>query len=273
MIELELKDFDIAKIARSGQCFRFRPLPEGGGYALAALGRYLEIRQQGGRVRFGCGPQEFEAVWRAYFDLDADYGALCAAIDPRDSYLQAAARCAAGVRILRQDVWETILAFILSQQNNIPRIQKCLEALCTAYGQPFENSRGEVYWAVPAPEVLAAADESALRGLGLGYRARYVRTAAQQVACGQVDLKALAGLPYEQARGKLLELCGVGVKVAECVCLFGLHHVDAFPIDTHIKQMLAAHYGQGFPLQRYKGFAGILQQYAFYYELYGEDGA
>ena len=105
------------------------------------------------------------------------------------------------------------------------------------------------------------------RILRLGYRAKYICAAARQVTSGAVDLEAVRHMDYAHAKAELLRLTGVGIKVAECICLFALHHIDAFPVDTHIRQMLDTHYPKGFPLKRYKGFAGVMQQYAFYYEL------
>ena len=116
---------------------------------------------------------------------------------------------------------------------------------------------------------MAGADVEALRGCSLGYRARYILETAKAVAKEEVSLKALEGQDHDKVKKELMKLCGVGEKVAECVCLFGFHHVDAFPVDTHIAQVLKAHYPEGFPFKRYKGFAGILQQYMFYYELHG----
>ena len=102
---------------------------------------------------------------------------------------------------------------------------------------------------------------------GWATRAKYILAAARQAASGEVDLDAVRRMDYAHAKAELMRLSGVGVKVAECICLFALHHIDAFPVDTHIRQMLDEHYPKGFPLQRYKGFAGVMQQYAFYYEL------
>ena len=269
MIRQQLAWFDPARIGRSGQCFRFAPLPEGGGWGLTARGRRLCIRPDGDGFLFDCTPEEWETVWYPYFDLDTDYEAFAAAVNPRDAYMTAAVACAAGVRILRQDPWETTVAFILSQQSNIPRITRNLEAVCRAYGAPFADREGNIWYDIPTPAALAAASEEELRALGLGYRAPYLRAAAARIATGQPDLASLAAMPYKKAHAALLTLPGVGVKVADCVCLFGLHKLDAFPIDTHIRQMLDAHYKRGFPMRRYKGFAGVLQQYAFYYELYG----
>lgn len=266
MTERSIPDFDLDQIARSGQCFRFRPLGERH-YALVAGGRYLEVSQQGQTVRFDCPEDEFEAVWRPYFDLDADYGRYKSAVAKRDKYLQSAVAAAGGLRILRQELWETIVCFIISQQNNIARITKCVENLCLLFGETCYNKSKQVYNAFPSAERLAACTADELAPIRLGYRAKYILAAARQVASGEVDLDAVRRMDYAHAKAELMRLTGVGVKVAECICLFALHHIDAFPIDTHIRQMLDAHYPKGFPLRRYRGFAGVMQQYAFYYEL------
>lgn len=266
MTERTIPDFDLDQIARSGQCFRFRPLGERH-YALVAGGRYLEVSQQGQTVRFDCPEEEFEAVWRPYFDLDADYGRYKSAVAKRDKYLQSAIAAAGGLRILRQELWETIVCFIISQQNNIARITKCVENLCLLFGETCYNKSKQVYNAFPSAERLAACTADELAPIRLGYRAKYILAAARQVASGEVDLDAVRRMDYAHAKAELMRLTGVGVKVAECICLFALHHIDAFPIDTHIRQMLDAHYPKGFPLRRYRGFAGVMQQYAFYYEL------
>ncbi len=266
MTERTIPDFDLDQIARSGQCFRFRPLGERH-YALVAGGRYLEVSQQGQTVRFDCPEDEFEAVWRPYFDLDADYGRYKSAVAKRDKYLQSAVAAGGGLRILRQELWETIVCFIISQQNNIARITKCVENLCLLFGETCYNKSKQVYNAFPSAERLAACTADELAPIRLGYRAKYILAAARQVASGEVDLDAVRRMDYAHAKAELMRLTGVGVKVAECICLFALHHIDAFPIDTHIRQMLDAHYPKGFPLRRYRGFAGVMQQYAFYYEL------
>lgn len=266
MIEREISDFDIDQIARSGQCFRFRPLGEQH-YALVAAGHYLEIRQQGQSVCFDCTEEEFQSIWRNYFDLDADYSRYKQAVAKRDRYLQSAIATGAGLRILQQELWETIVCFIISQQNNINRIQKCVENLCSLFGEICYNKSHQVYNCFPTAERLAACASEELAPIRLGYRAKYILAAARQVASREVDLDAVRGMKYADAKATLMRLTGVGVKVAECICLFALHHIDAFPVDTHIQQMLDAHYPKGFPMKRYKGFAGVMQQYAFYYEL------
>ena len=271
MVEREIPDFDLGQISRSGQCFRMRQISEDA-YLLIAFGRCLEVEQRGERVRFHCTEREFEDVWRDYFDLDTDYGKIKRLVDPDDTYLQAAVRAGSGIRILRQELWETIVTFIISQRNNIPRIRKCVEALCRAFGEKAVDPREGPYDVFPTSKVLAEASEEALRACGLGYRAPYIRRTAQMIEGGEADLAALSEMDHEEARAGLLRLCGVGEKVADCISLFGLHHIGAFPVDTHIQDMLKR-YPKGFPFERYGGSAGIIQQYAFYYELFGNGGS
>ncbi len=267
MITKVITDFDLNQISRSGQCFRMCQLSEDT-YSLIAYGKYLEVRQQDTQVTFSCSEEEYETLWRRYFDLDLDYGKIKKAVDPEDAYLLEAVQIGGGIHILQQELWETIVTFILSQQNNIPRIKKCVSTLCREFGEKACDFRGNVYDLFPKPQALAQVSEDVLRGLGLGYRASYIKKTAQAVCDGRIDLENLFSMNYEEAHTELMKLCGVGKKVADCVCLFALHHIEAFPVDTHIQDMLDR-YPKGFPFVRYQGFAGILQQYAFYYELFG----
>ena len=263
-----IKDFDIAQIADSGQCFRLNKR-EDGSYSLIARERYLEIVQQEEEITFFYEENEFREIWDSYFDLTTDYGAFKAQIESKDLYMQNACAYGRGIRILRQELWEMVITFIISQQNNIPRIKKCVESLCRAHGEKRTNFRNETYYTFPKPEALAGLGEEDLCSCSLGYRNKYIRKTADMVVSGGFDLYRLYDLNYEDARRELLKLCGVGIKVAECICLFALHHIDAFPIDTHIQKVLDRHYPEGFPFSKYQGFAGILQQYAFYYDVEG----
>ena len=163
-----------------------------------------------------------------------------------------------------------IVSFLISQQNNITRIRRCIENICASYGEKLESSQGKAYHAFPTPQALAVLSEDALMACNLGYRSKYVVRAARDVAGGQCSLEAIRSLPYPKAKEELLKLYGVGEKVADCVCLFALHHLEAFPVDTHIRQAMEAHYKEGFPMERYEGCQGVLQQYIFYYELAGD---
>ena len=180
MIEREIADFDLEQIARSGQCFRFRELGEKR-YSVVAGGKYIEVCQEGRLVRFDCSEETFESVWRGYFDLDADYGRYKRAVAKRDQYLQRAVAAGCGLRILRQELWETIVCFIISQQNNIGRITKCVENLCSLFGEICYNRSGQVYNAFPTVERLAACTLEEFAPIRLGERARYIRSAARQV--------------------------------------------------------------------------------------------
>lgn len=270
MTEKILENFSIAQICESGQCFRMEEMQDGR-YRVIAGNRYLELEQQGKVVRFDCSEVEYQNFWRHYFDIETDYGVIAAQINPNDRYLTAAVQTAWGVRILNQDLWEMIVTFLISQQNNIVRIRRCIKNICEAYGETKTTSNGVSYYAFPTPEALARLEEDDLMVCNLGYRSKYVVRTAKAVASGEVDLEWIGSLNYQKARTELLKLFGVGEKVADCICLFALHHLDAFPVDTHIRQVLEQHYKRGFPNRRYKGIRGIMQQYIFYYELHGSE--
>lgn len=268
---LELKDFDIAQIAASGQCFRMEN-PAPGLYTVPAFGRFLEVEAlpgSEGAYRFSCSEEEFDRFWKGYFDLDTDYGAVKESIPEDDPCLRRAAMAGGGIRILRQELWEMLISFLISQRNNIPRIRRCIRLICEAWGKPLTASG---VYAFPTPEALAEADEKALLACNLGYRARYVLAAARAVSEGALPLEPLAAMGYQEAKEALLRFYGVGEKVADCICLFSLHHLEAFPVDTHIRQVLEREYPQGFPFSRYGESAGIMQQYLFYYELLRSHG-
>lgn len=266
MIRKTVENFDISQICESGQCFRM--VKESGNvYSIVASGRYLEVGQEGGECVFSCEEEEYEDFWRGYFDLDQDYSSYISQISPRDEYLKAAAQFGNGIRILRQELWEVIASFLISQQNNIVRIRKCIDNICVRYGEPKVNFRGEKYFAFPEPEALARLPEDELKECNLGYRSKYVVRTAASIADGETNLEKIRRMSYRQAKEELLKLFGVGEKVADCICLMGLHHTQAFPIDTHIRQALDKHYKRGFPKRRYKGYEGIMQQYIFYWEL------
>lgn len=269
MVVKKITNFSLEQIARSGQCFRMSRR-EDGFFDIISGSRWMGARQSGETCEFLCTEEEFSEFWEDYFDLKQDYGEYISRIDKEDVYLNAAVKLAGGVRILRQDIWEMIVSFLISQQNNIVRIRRCIENICEAYGNPMKSGRGEVYFTFPEPEALAGLEEDALKACNLGYRSKYVVRAARSVAEGSFDLEQLGTLPYEKAKEELLKLFGVGVKVADCICLFGLHYLEAFPVDTHISQALKKYYGDGFPMEKYRGIQGVIQQYIFYYELWGD---
>ena len=264
---IEIKDdMDLEKIARSGQCFRWEAA-EDGAYRIIARDRAVYLKDAGGGCfEADCSEEEFAAVWSDYLDLAVNYRALRARIDPAaDPYLAAAAEAQAGIRILRQDPWETLVSFIISQNKNIPGIMRCICLLAEAAGERREDSRGEEYYTFPDAEAILALGEDGLAACRLGYRTGYVYGAAAAQAEGGLDWPALAQLPAEEAAAELTKLRGVGPKVASCIVLFGLHRLDSFPVDVWMKRVLKEQYPEGFPFERYAPYNGICQQYLFAY--------
>lgn len=272
MIKKVINNFSIDQICDSGQCFRMSKL-EDDKVEVIAGGGYLIVSQKGNEITFDCSEEEYELYWKNYFDIDSktNYDNIINSIDKDDLYLRNAASYGSGIRILNQDLFEMIISFIISQRNNIKRIRGCVSRLCEKFGERkvYVTNNGEeiVYYDFPKPEVLAAADVDDIKSLGVGYRDVYIKRAAEDVVNGRIDLNKIKEMTYKQAREELLSLFGVGVKVADCICLFALHHVDAFPIDTHISSILNNEYDGEFPFYKYEGYAGVLQQYMFFYDL------
>lgn len=247
MIEVKIEEFDLEKTYESGQCFRWKK--EDDTYFIPAFGKILKIRQsKNGIFELDCTKEEWQNIWYNYFDMDTDYVGIGKKIEEGDDvFLKKAYQFGKGIRILRQDLFETIISFLISQNNNIPRIKKSIEALYA-----------EKNW-----DGLDFSDKK----YGLGYRAEYLEKMLLYINENVTWLEELKKKTYQEAKKELLSHKGIGNKVAECICLFGLHHVDAFPIDTHIKQILSENYPNGFDTDKVKGYAGIAQQYMFFYDL------
>ena len=255
---------DLVQTFTCGQCFRWHPDGRGG-FTGAAGGRTLSIT-----------PAEIpllekDPFWRTYFDLDTDYDALREQVCAAAPALREAARAAQGMRILRQDPWEALCTFILSQNNNIPRITGIITRLCACLGGPSEPAPppGPLRQAAdphpfPTAGRLAACSPEDLAPLRCGFRARYVLDAAQKVASGQINLQALRHAPLDEARAALQTICGVGPKVADCALLYGLHRMDAFPVDVWIRRAMPM-YLPGVDPHVFGDAAGLAQQYLFAY--------
>ena len=257
-------DFDLDRIADSGQCFRWHKLDDGG-YRILHADQCLYIEDLGGqRFDLSCEPAAFDAVWQPYFDLDENYALIRARIDPAaDPFLRAAAEQEKGIRILRQNPWEMLITFIVSQNRNIPIIRRSVELLAAACGEEKTDARGCAYYAFPSAAALAVLPEEKLAACRLGYRLKYVQAAARAVDTGVLRLESLLHADEESTLQALTALYGVGVKVANCVSLFGLHHLNAFPRDVWIKRVLAQEYPQGYPFEQYSPYNGVYQQYMF----------
>lgn len=220
----------------------------------------------------GCGTLTIETsggsreFWYDYFDLGTDYGEIKKTLTDSEPAIEAATDYGGGIRILNQDLFETIISFIISQNNNIPRIRKCIDALCAKYGEPIagDNTDETAGYAFPTPEALANADIEDLAALKLGYRNAYIKESAR--------MYLEHGCPSR--REDLLAMHGIGPKVANCIMLFGLKDVAAFPIDTWVRHIMNDMYGfdekdikgmQSFAAEKFGSYAGYAQQYLFYY--------
>lgn len=269
-----LEYFEPDRVFDCGQCFRFQRRPDGVWTGIA-LDRKLTVRPVDGGIEIaGCTPEQYNAVWRGYLGLADDYSAIRAALAMSagpDRHLQLAMETGKGIRILRQPPFETLISFIISQNNNIGRIKKNIAALCAAFGEPVGTgisgiSGGSTDYAFPTPERLAAADAESLHALGLGYRAEYVRDAARAVASGELDLSAIAAMDTPAGLDALCRIRGIGPKVASCVLLFGFAKDDAFPMDVWVRRLMARYYPGERDGRRFGRYAGIAQQYLFDYE-------
>lgn len=249
-------DLDLDETLDCGQAFRWKKIDSD--HECTYTGSFLNDRlmvSQTGKGRFifhDTTEEDFLGKWSDYFDFSTDYSALKKQFSADDT-LKKACGFAGGIRLLRQDSWECLISFIISQNNNIPRIKGIIDRLCEHYGGLF-----------PTPEQLAAETPDSLGYLRSGFRAKYICDAAQRVASGQTDLSAIAAAPVDEARSALKEIKGVGPKVAECVLLFGMYRTEAFPKDVWIKRVLADYYPEGFP-EFAAEKAGIAQQYLFHY--------
>ena len=259
-------DFDPEKIAESGQCFRWTKMDSRTFRILAAKKCLYLTSREDGCYDLDCSEEEYESFWQDYFDLKEDYRAIRERINPgKDAFLWQASEQEKGIRILRQDPWEALITFIISQNRNIPAIRRSVELLAASCGEKRTDRRGMTYFAFPEPEEVAGLSEEKLKDCRLGYRCGYVKAAAEAAAAGKIDFEALRNVEEKSTLAALTALYGVGVKVASCVSLFGLHHLDAFPIDVWMKRILAQEYPDGYPFEEYSPYNGAYQQYMFAY--------
>lgn len=256
-------DFDTVHIFECGQCFRWNKEKDDyvgvvDGHVCKAeydaSAAVLTLETTGGD----------ESFWRNYFDLGTDYSEIRRTLAEAEPGITAALEYGHGIRILNQDSFEILISFIISQNNNIPRIKKNIEALSAKYGEELGECYGAMRYAFPAPENLASAELSDLAELRLGYRAEYIRAAAARF------LEEGAPETYEQ----VIAYLGIGPKVANCIMLFGHRKVDAFPVDTWVKHIMNDMYGfnesdvrgmMQFAEEHFGRYAGYAQQYLFYY--------
>lgn len=264
-IYLTMTHCNLRQIAESGQCFRWEAAagaPYGSAYAVCDGADQALLRQLSDGIALCCESDRVNK-WLCYLDAETDYGEIISSIPSKDKYLRAAAESAAGLRILNADLWEIMVSFIISQNNNIPRIRKSVAAMCEKLGEAREGVYS-TYHTFPTPAALV--NLQALQGLGLGYRDKYIARLAQNVCYGKIDLAALQQMPTEAAHTYLKSIFGIGEKVSNCILLFGLGRKEAFPVDTWMKKIIAREYAGKFPVELYPQTAGVIQQYMFYAE-------
>ena len=245
-----IRHFVPSEVLDCGQSFRWSG--SGDSYSGIAHGRWLTVElKENELILKNVTLDEFNAVWRDYFDLGRDYGALRKIYAAVDITLKKATEHFPGLRIMKQDPWETLVTFILSQNSNIPRIKGMVERLCERFDGMF-----------PSPEEILNMDS--LDYLRCGYRAPYILDAARRAADGKLDLDMLTERPTEEVKEALLQVHGVGPKVADCVLLYGFGRLECYPMDVWMKRVMANYYPDGFP-EEIKTTAGIAQQFLFHY--------
>ncbi len=256
-----------------GQCFRWQR--QGDAYlgvvdqAVIKVERVERNSEEIYKIECVLGDVDRDRLWH-YFDLDTDYEAIGRELATKDDHLRKAIALSKGLRLLNQAPFETLITFIISSNNNIPKIKLSVEALSQKFGQFIGTYEGQKYYAFPTLDQLSHQDLEALRVKGIGYRNKSVYRTVQQLISGEYDLLAMRGLNYQETHTYLKQFYGVGDKVADCVALFAYGKREAFPIDTWVKKMLKTLYGvedkaPEFVKTYFTSHGGYAQQYLFYY--------
>lgn len=270
----DVTDFSLKYTLESGQSFRWNRIDNA--YYGVVEGRILKISQEGTLLYVESSTDEDEVSFvpylRQYLDIERDVPKILAEVNS-DAYMRRAIEKLWGMRILNQELWETVASFILSQNNNVPRIRGIIRRLSERFGEHLTLA-GYVDYSFPSPDALATATNEALLACGTGYRANYLQDAAQAVVSGELSLTAMKQMSYPEAKQALMRQNGIGEKVADCICLFSLGHLAALPIDVWIKRIFETLYLRRRATHReIREFAhsyfgdsvGYAQQYLFHY--------
>lgn len=268
-MKIDVRDFNLKHIFECGQCFRWNANLNGSytvvaGNRIATLSmEYTNAEKTAGILNIDTAScRESEEFWRNYLDLYRDYGKIKEVLAERDDVMRRVIPFGGGIRILKQDSWEATVSFLISQNNNIPRIKNNIRDLSKLLGESIGFYAGEEYFGIPSPEALAKVTEKELAPVRLGYRAKYLIETA----------KCIVSKGRQVIESDVKSLCGVGPKVANCINLFGLGKVESFPIDVWIKKTMKDLYGikkddemKAYAERTFGEYAGIAQQYLFYY--------
>lgn len=270
--------FNVKDIFDCGQCFRWNEEADGS-YTGIFEKNVLNVKQEKNRVIFkGICDGNIKEICTSYFDLDRDYNAIKQSLAKTDKYLREAIGFGAGIRILNQDLWETTISFIISANNNIPRIKKIIEKLSLIYGDKIIYN-GKTFYTFPTPNQLEKASVKDLRNLGLGFRDIRVYETTREFTSGRINEEILKELSTEELHKKLCELSGVGPKVADCIEMFStLKRLDVFPVDVWVRKVMNELYIkkedvnkvtnkeiQNLATQKFGNTMAIAQQYLFYW--------
>ena len=274
-----LDSFELKDIFDCGQCFRWNE-QEDGSYTGVFKGNVLNVKKEGNKVTFkGICNGDIKEVVEDYFDLNRDYGKIKETLSKIDDNMKKSVEYGKGIRILNQDLWETIISFIISANNNIPRIKGIIERLSKNYGKEIDYN-GEKYYTFPTAEELKDVSVERYRELGLGFRDIRLYETTKMVLNGEVDLDELRNNPNTmEVRDRLLTLSGVGPKVADCILLFSdLKRFEVFPIDVWVRRVMNDLYIKNedetkvnkkqiekIAKEKFGDLAGLAQQYLFYW--------
>lgn len=250
---------DIELCLFCGQAFRWKKKKDGSFHGVVD-GRVTDIIKTGNEIIFrNTSEEDFLCLWSDYFDLETDYVNIVDKFN-EDENIRAATEEFYGIRILHQKPWEALCSFIISQNNNIPRITGIIDRLCESFGEKI----GENDYTFPSYERLRNVTVDDLSVLRAGFRAKYIADAVEKLCSGEISLDKIKEMPIEDARNELMKIKGVGAKVAECTLLYGFGRKEAFPVDVWVKKIMAEMYPEGLP-ECTKGVEGIAQQYLFHW--------
>lgn len=271
----DTNSFEPTHVFECGQCFRWNKQDDGS-YTGIFKNNVLNVKKEDGKTIFsGICDGDIKDVCTDYFDLNTNYEDIKNRISKIDKYLANSIEYGNGIRILHQDLWETLISFIISANNNIPRIKGIIERISKKYGKRIEF-RGQTYYTFPTAEELSIATVQDFRDLGLGFRDVRVYETTKKILIKEIDLEHLKNEKNTATlRDELLKIPGVGPKVADCVMLFGLKRFDVFPIDVWVRRVISELYFEGkeqkpkiiqeFAEKNYGDLAGLAQQYLFYW--------
>lgn len=256
-----LNDFPCLNIEATlfcGQAFRWKK-NENGSFHGVVKGKIIDIEQTENRIIFKNTDEETERLIEEYFDLKRDYKKICEGLCGDENFKKAYSEYE-GIRILKQDSWEALCSFIISQNNNIPRISGIIDRLCKSFGEKLNDED----YSFPSYEKLKGVTAEELAPLRAGFRGKYIADAVEKLNSGEISLEEIEKMPIEKAREELCKIKGVGAKVAECTLLYGFGRIEAFPVDVWVKRIMAEMYPDGLP-EFFKGNEGIAQQYLFHW--------